>query len=285
MKKLILSRKGSDSKYGGFPSLITKEFNLISFPIPSNEHYDKVRYSNLIYQNENYEAIIKKLNYKSKKAQNLNYCHHDPDLNPKTRDRSKSKFLPLFGQSESASGHLIKQNVGINSIFLFFGWFSDYKKRNKSPTVNALNSIHAIFGYLEVKEVINLSNYMQYHSLNSDHPHLKYFSEFGKNNLIFLGNEKLSLDPQYPGYGYLKLNSEDIILTDTKQNEKKFKRTLWRNQILTNNSFTYHPSENFLKNGYFQSASIGQEFVTDMTLENEEYVKNLIKQNFDYTRI
>ncbi len=43
--KVILSRKGFDSQYGGKPSPILPDGRLISLPIPSQD--DKLRYSDL----------------------------------------------------------------------------------------------------------------------------------------------------------------------------------------------------------------------------------------------
>ncbi|NCB03524.1 MAG: hypothetical protein EOM67_15440 [Spirochaetia bacterium] len=57
--KVILSRKGFDSKYGGRPSPILPDGTLLSLPIP----YSQGRaYSELSYAGQTYEEIIKQLN-------------------------------------------------------------------------------------------------------------------------------------------------------------------------------------------------------------------------------
>ena len=45
--KVILSRKGFDSQYGGMPSPILPDGTMLSLPIPSKD--DNIKYSDLNY--------------------------------------------------------------------------------------------------------------------------------------------------------------------------------------------------------------------------------------------
>jgi len=57
--KIVLSRKGFDSKYGGYPSPILPDRNMISLPIP--DYRDSIKYSNLkIDKSENYFLLMKR---------------------------------------------------------------------------------------------------------------------------------------------------------------------------------------------------------------------------------
>jgi hypothetical protein len=79
--KVILSRKGFDSKFGGMPSPIMPDNTLLSMPIPSLNGNNK--YSDLQYGGISYETILKKLRPKKYNAIHLKYkgkCHLDPDL-------------------------------------------------------------------------------------------------------------------------------------------------------------------------------------------------------------
>ena len=58
--KVILSRKGFDSQYGGYPSPVLPDGRMISLPIPSN---DKIEYNNLrVDENLTYFDLMKQLN-------------------------------------------------------------------------------------------------------------------------------------------------------------------------------------------------------------------------------
>ena len=61
--KIILSRKGFDSGYGGMPSPILPDGTMLSMPIPSNG--DLVKYCNLYHQGLSYRDIICQLKQKN----------------------------------------------------------------------------------------------------------------------------------------------------------------------------------------------------------------------------
>lgn len=57
--KVILSRKGFDSCYGGYPSPILPDGSMISLPIPSSE--DSICYKDLKIQNKNLYELMREL--------------------------------------------------------------------------------------------------------------------------------------------------------------------------------------------------------------------------------
>jgi len=83
--KIILSRKGFDSAYGGNPSPILPNGRLISLPIPSND--DEKKYDDLKFDDKNtyfdvMSKLVPKIRY-DKKSHELNKntkCHLDPDI-------------------------------------------------------------------------------------------------------------------------------------------------------------------------------------------------------------
>ena len=125
--KVILSRKGFDNQYGGQPSPILPDGTLLSFPIPAKN--EDIRYSEIFYEGKSYLDIIKELNKNSKIKDNY-VCHLDPDIRF-IKERYIKNWRPLFGQANSALGHLNKQEVGIGDVFLFFGSFR--KTENPFP--------------------------------------------------------------------------------------------------------------------------------------------------------
>ncbi|MBK7175168.1 MAG: hypothetical protein IPH84_18560 [Bacteroidales bacterium] len=125
--KIILSRKGFDSKYGGFPSPILPNEELISLPIPDQK--DLICYSELqLKEYGSYFDIINQL--KGKYHDPINgwmeiteesKCHLDPDIYPDIYNH-KEGWSSAFGQIDAAQSHLENQGIvdaTANDIFLF----------------------------------------------------------------------------------------------------------------------------------------------------------------------
>jgi len=161
--KVILSRKGFDSSYGGCPSPILPDGTLLSLPIPemkftkdlntkedrakwktwenkqfqplaySNlslpksavKHFEEMGSSNLTYRDVINELLPKGVLREGKKTyeKNLQWTCH---LDPDLVSNvivRPQEWRCLFGQGGAAETHLKNQNVGENDLFLFFGWF------------------------------------------------------------------------------------------------------------------------------------------------------------------
>jgi hypothetical protein len=147
-RKIILSRKGFDSKYGGRPSPILPDGTMLSLPIPDDD--ECTRYDDLFFEGVSYLNIIRDLGY-SKKVVN---CHLDPDLRYDVAIRN-SAWRACFGQSGAAASHLKSNSIGVGDIFLFFGWFRkpEYDINRKLRYLKGAPDIHAIYGYLQVGEI------------------------------------------------------------------------------------------------------------------------------------
>ena len=134
MKRVILSRKGFDSKYGGRPSPIFKNDDIFSLPIPQNGKSPK-KYHELKFNGINGTQALKEVS--ATQVTSEDFCHYDPALNDK---------IGLFGQAGSAQSELKNNGVGIGDLFLFFGWF----KKTENPKID----IHKIFGWLQIEEIL-----------------------------------------------------------------------------------------------------------------------------------
>lgn len=147
--RLILSRKGFDSAYGGVPSPILPNGQLLSLPIPelgSSRHYGE-----LSCKHRNVGEIVEQLTQGA--ISRTSSAHLDPDLDPETCTRSAS-WRPAFGQSGAAARHLDKQGVGVGDLFLFFGWFRQTELvAGRLRFVPDAHDKHVIFGWLRVGEV------------------------------------------------------------------------------------------------------------------------------------
>jgi hypothetical protein len=216
--KIILSRKGFDSEFGGYPSPIFPNGQMISLPIPAKGPWDSIKYSELSFGNKTLYEIMKelnskiKINKKWKKLTKNTKCHLDPDIYRNLRKRPK-EWKPLFGQIRAAASHLEKQGVKEGDIFLFFGWFRKTKYSNGKLIFDSESpGKHVIFGYLQIGKIIKvredtiLPKWMEYH------PHTKPERRKTKNNTIYVARDSLSWNKKLPGAGIFHFG-EDLVLT------------------------------------------------------------------------
>jgi hypothetical protein len=119
--KVILSRKGFDSGYGGYASPILSNGKMISLPIPME---DSIKYSDLRIGESTYYDLMSSLKRKIRLNDGLWHdleketkCHLDPDIFENTIDRVPG-WKPCFGQIDAAQSHLENQRVGENDLFI-----------------------------------------------------------------------------------------------------------------------------------------------------------------------
>lgn len=206
--KIIFSRKGFDSSFGGIASPILEDGTMISFPIPSSG--DKDTYSDLFYNGESYRKILKDLGYKGG-----SHCHLDPDLHQGRRKERIEGWVPAFGQAGGPTTYL--RNIGVKEgdIFLFFGNYHFVEKINgKYRFVKGTgdfykdNDIQIIWGYLQVGEILETE--VEQRKLWW-HPHSSSDRAGKKTNIIFTANKKLSLDEKKPGAGILTYDKKRVL--------------------------------------------------------------------------
>lgn len=275
--KIILSRKGFDSGYGGYPSPILPDGSLVSFPIPDRS--STLKYSDLsINSSLSYSKLINeligselKLEGDGKALLEKVGCHLDPDIRASSYAR-KDGWKGLFGQAGSAQSHLSNQQVSEGDIFLFFGWFRQtiHKHGRYSYDRNDKTGRHIIYGYMEIGQKLLIrdlspSNWMKYH------PHVARGSNASKNDYIYIAKENLSLNPTLKGYGTFKYNDE------VKLTKEGYSRSRWKlPDFFKETSISYHSDKSW-REKYFQSAAKGQEFVIDCTEKINEWAKELIE--------
>ncbi len=130
-RRLILSRKGFDSGYGGRPSPILPSGAIVSLPIP--EAGGALRYSQCVAPTgESYRDLLIRLGVERIRnpgpigsdlwldVRDNPGVHLDPDLHADALPR-KAGWRPLFGQVGASQTHLSRQRVGRGDVFLFFG--------------------------------------------------------------------------------------------------------------------------------------------------------------------
>src|SRR5438046_2173842 len=125
--KFIFSRKGFDSSWGGHACPILPDGTLLMLPIPvrNDEHTDadKVRYSDLRIAGSGKSSLLEvmlshgitrlRTDKETLDLTHTTRCHLDPDLVPDYLPKRSLSWRAAFGQSDTAEGHLRKQNVGL----------------------------------------------------------------------------------------------------------------------------------------------------------------------------
>lgn len=261
-RKVIISRKGLDSSNSNIPSPILHNKIMLSIPIPSD---DPSHYSDLSTENCLYLDILIKLGFKFNGKKNN--CHLDPDIYKTISDRLIG-WQACFGQENVAQLHLQNKGISVGDIFLFFGWFKETEGLpNAIKYKKDAQDIHAFFGYLQIGEILTSTNDMQKVKW---HPHADYGED--DRNTIYVASEKL-LNTSHPGYGVFRF-SEEIILT-----KKGYSRSKWElPSCFKGKDISYH-SETSQKKDYFQSAMIGQEFVSESDDEIEKWIISVVNTN------
>lgn len=234
--KFILSRKGFDSRFGGHPSPVLPDGTMLSLPIPAmNSKGDKTERG----------IPAGKLNLRGFEDAEASY-HFDPDIRPEMHRELPKGWRPLFGQSRSPQGHLSKQEVNKGDVFLFFGLFQktdDDRRFIGKP-------FHAIWGYLEICGIATEKEEIRQYSW---HPHsFDYYNAYD-NNTLYLSDPGKS-----GGFRF----TEELILTKSGSPVSHWddRKLPWLDRVGGNPNMSYHTEKSF-KDGYFQSAYPGQEFV------------------------
>jgi Nucleotide modification associated domain 3 len=174
--KIILSRKGFDSSFGGVASPILTlngKTTMYSLPVPLES--SRCGYEDIRWNGENLHSIIASLRTHNRPLNKSdvdkvlgipNTPHLDPDLVAAARSR-KPGWRPLFGQSGGQETQLINEGVhcppslslGDRPLFLFFGWYREVEQsQNGLRFVRGSPDVHAFFGWLQVEQKVSLTD-------------------------------------------------------------------------------------------------------------------------------
>ncbi len=260
-KKVILSRKGFDSAYGGGASPIMPNGELISLPIPEIKNKG-IKYTSLMYDNKaNYQSLIDALYSKSIPQK----CHLDPDIRTNILKKRQANWKGAFGQNSAAQKHLVNNDVGGDDIFLFFGSFRRTTSINGTIRFERDYERHIIYGFLKSDKPI-LGREILNHPEFEGHPHFENAKLDGPKqdyrfNAIYPAKNKSS-------YGTFYYH-DDLVLT-----RRGFPKSLWSLPDCFENAKIsrmpkyeekrmFYNDEKGRKRIFVQSTGIGQDFVID----------------------
>lgn len=259
--RVILSRKGFDSGYGGVPSPILPDGRMISLPIPDKDA--PVTYSAIHRCGYNVGDFVSEL---SQGRVRRDYrAHLDPDLDSSSVPRPGG-WRPAFGQSGAALGHLRKNGIGPGDLFLFFGWFRAVEQvAGRWRYARRSSTVHALWGWLSIGAVHAC------HTLPPDvrerqagHPHLSGVQP--RENALFIAADHLSIaGQQYSGAG-LFASRRECTLTLPGASPSVWRVPSWMNPRAGVASLSYHADQarwtsNDGETCCLASVAKGQEFV------------------------
>ena len=265
--KVILSRKGFDSSFGGCPSPILPDGTLLSLPIPSD---DRDSYSDLNCHGVNYAELLQQL----RPGKEYSYCHVDPDLRPGLRADPVEGWKPAFGQTGAAQGVLSNAGVEKGDLFLFFGWFRQtehgpdgYHFVRKSRDFFRCADLHVIYGYLQIGELVTDPEEIAKYCW---HPHASKACLGNKANALYLPAEHLSWNPEKNGYGTLDFCADRVLTMENKQ------RGTWAAKPFLMPEHVYGKRKNSATGDGLYYAGIWQELVLEESEGLLAWAKSLI---------
>jgi hypothetical protein len=210
--RIILSRKGFDSSYGGVASPILDDDTLLSLPIPSPS---RITYDELSAGGIQLGRVVADLTDGS--ITGSCHAHLDPDLDAGMYHTRLPGWRPIFGQVDAAEAHLEGRGVTPGDVFLFFGWFrktntvgEEYRFVRDAP------NLHVIYGWLQVGEIVraNQKPSCALQWAREYHPH--FYGDYRANNTVYIASDRLGIGGVacgLDGGGVFKKFHEDLRLT------------------------------------------------------------------------
>ena len=265
--KIILSRKGFDSSYGGVASPIYPDGTLLSLPIPDAN--GPITYGELTWGEYAVGDLVTALTRGRLDQQSR--AHLDPDLYGPLCPRVPG-WRPLFGQDGAAQSHLHYQGVGVGDLFLFFGWFRAVAPQNGRYTfVQAAPDQHLLYGWLQIGDILtNAELATTPPAWAQKHPHC--VGGRGPRNTVYIASEQLTLGgvaTAWPGAGYFAAYRDSLCLTAPNCLRTQWRLPRWFYPVADKPPLSYHRASTRWScdddYAYLQSATRGQEFVLDST--------------------
>jgi len=270
--RVILSRKGFDSKNGGVPSPIFSDRSLVSLPIPCDDENGPPSFESLRNQSTDLGALVEDLTqHRQKRIPGNRSVHLDPDLDHSIQPRPAG-WRPAFGQVRSAQGHLANQGVERGDLFLFFGWFRQVERVGGTwRYVKGSPNIHVLFGWLQIEEIWSFAT--QYEAAVARHPWLETHAHADielDSNTVYVSRPRLKLNGKAsdtPGAGAFRKFDAALQLTWPNETRRWWRLPRWFEPVNGKPPLSYHLKRDAWRRreGFMQlrTVGIGQEFVLD----------------------
>lgn len=284
--KVIFSRKGFDSQYGGMPSPILPDGRLIALPIPSN--HDQLSMETLgLLDDAAMDRILRDLSQGRHDLQTR--VHFDPDLGGRHSTRLAG-WRPALGQTGSAQAHLSRHAVGKGDVFLFFGWFRLAEHvAGAWRFVREAPDLHVVFGWLEVDDVLSIvphrDDALRRYPWIASHPHIaapEWYTD--ERNTLYVSRIRSSYAPSAPyGGGRFPKLTPMLQLTRPGHSRSVWSLPRWFAPE-GREPMSYHRNAGRWEiqgdEAILRSVAKGQEFVIDGAVypELESWIQSLIAE-------
>lgn len=280
--KIILSRKGFDSSFGGVASPILPSGRLCSLPIPATDGENAPRYRDILFDGQSLGKLVHDLT--DGKFSPERPAHLDPDLNSASVPRLPG-WRGAFGQAGAAEAHLQNQGVEAGDVFLFYGWFKEVECYGSTyHYVQGARDRHVIFGWLQIEERIPIAERSLIPEWARNHVHYRR-PPSDKLDSLYIATERLTLRGtsfDMPGAGIFPRYHPSLCLTDQGTSRSMWRLPSWMFPVDGRATLTYHNNLKRWKkradHTLLKSAGRGQEFVLDTTHypKASEWLTNLI---------
>jgi hypothetical protein len=286
--KVILSRKGFDSSYGGIPSPILPDGTLMTLPIPSQN--DKTTLADANYYSID-NNIIPDLSHGKWSLDS--YVHLDPDLDRPLNQRIDG-WRPALGQTGAAQAHLANNGIGPGDVFLFFGWFK--RAENKKGIwryVRGAPDLHVIFGWLEIEKALPIVTHRQTtlkgYPWIANHPHVADPNWYNNTlNTLYIAREKSEFTTIPPhGGGRFTFYKPSLQLTKNGCSRSVWSLPRWFEPTKDKKALSYHGDQKRWSiegdQVTLKTAAKGQEFVIDGSEypEIESWAASIIREGIN----
>ncbi len=221
--RIVLSRKGFDSQYGGVPNAVLPDGVMVPFPIEDRKSI--VKGAEIRRGDEIVGQMVEQLT--QGRISSDYTAHLDPDLDRGSYPRGPG-WRPVLGQTDSALGHLEKQGIRAGDLFLFFGWYRPVERQGGEwAYVKGTRPVHAIWGWLHVGECFEHTNvsaetlpWLAYH------PHLQRSAR--KRHVLYVASDSLTIGGRrIAGGGVFPRLSERRILSAPGANMSVWEVPAW----------------------------------------------------------
>lgn len=289
MNRLVFSRKGFDSANGGVPSPILTDGRLVSLPIPEPSSWSGAGTAYEDIRTLDGRTLSDVMADVGVRLPGGVVAHLDPDLVAASRPRLPG-WRPVFGTDDtSQSASHLASRLQTGDLILFYGWFAPAQdRRGQSRAQVAASSVHVIFGYLEVDELIRVPDRAASESLPEwmqEHPHVRDPNRTG--NLLVLSRGESTIVPGAPGAGAFPYLHEALVLTEAG--------AVWYHWRLPREfapggqlvPFTYRSNPKLwsvdASGVHINTGGIGQEYVVDCTHDLADWARGVVRQGLAAT--
>jgi hypothetical protein len=191
--KVVFSRKGWDSGFGGKASPVFADGTIQSLPIECRDGSPRLEdVTPRVLRQQGSANLAEFLADYFPREDRPQWAHLDPDLDAAAYKRAPG-WRPCFGQDSAAASHLDNQGVSVGDLFLFYGWYDDVE--SSAGRWHALgNHRFLIWGWLQVGEIFQTPTKSTVPAWLRRHPHA--VQEYPLKNRIYVADETLTIDGQ-----------------------------------------------------------------------------------------